>query len=105
MRSTLVRSHRRYPRPLVSPEQVAARSAPRYQAQAPVPANPLANLVQQLESNLRTLFNSGGYWSEGRHHVDQLSTDTYRAVTKSIFRRSTYEGAESSSSSFFVSRR
>jgi hypothetical protein len=46
VRLTLVRSYPRYPCPLVSPEQVAARSAPRYQAQAPVPANPLANLVQ-----------------------------------------------------------
>jgi hypothetical protein len=44
--------------PRLTPEQVAARSQPRYQAQAPA-ANPLANMMQQFQSSLRTLFNGG----------------------------------------------
>jgi hypothetical protein len=46
--------------PRLTPEQVAARSQPRYQAQAPAPSNPLVGVMQQFESNLRGLFN-GGY--------------------------------------------
>ena len=45
--------------PRLTPEQVAVRAQPRYQAQAPV-TNPLTNMMQQFESNMRTLFN-GGY--------------------------------------------
>ena len=45
--------------PRLAPEQVAARSQPRYQAQAPA-SNPLVGVMQQFESNLRALFN-GGY--------------------------------------------
>jgi peptidoglycan hydrolase-like protein with peptidoglycan-binding domain len=45
--------------PRLPPEEVAARSQPRYQAQAPA-ANPLAGVMQQFEQNLHTLFN-GGY--------------------------------------------
>lgn len=41
--------------PRLTPEQVAARARPRYQA----PANPVAGMVQQFESNIRTLLNSG----------------------------------------------
>lgn len=41
--------------PRLTPEQVAARPQPRYQAQAPA-ANPIANVMQQFESNLRGLF-------------------------------------------------
>jgi hypothetical protein len=44
--------------PRLTPEQVAARAQPRYQAQAP--SNPLVGAMQQFESNLRGLF-SGGY--------------------------------------------
>jgi hypothetical protein len=44
--------------PRLAPEQVAARSQPHYQAQAP--SNPLVGAMQQFESNLRGLFN-GGY--------------------------------------------
>jgi hypothetical protein len=44
--------------PRLTPEQVAARAQPRYQAQAP--SNPLVGAMQQLESNLHGLFN-GGY--------------------------------------------
>jgi peptidoglycan hydrolase-like protein with peptidoglycan-binding domain len=43
--------------PRLTPEQVAARAQPRSQAPAP---NPLTNMMQQFQSNLRTLFN-GGY--------------------------------------------
>ena len=46
--------------PRLTPEQVAARSQPRYQAQAPGYSNPLVGVMQQFESNLRGLF-SGGY--------------------------------------------
>jgi peptidoglycan hydrolase-like protein with peptidoglycan-binding domain len=46
--------------PRLTPEQVAARSQPRYQAQAPGGQNPLVGVMQQFESNLRGLFN-GGY--------------------------------------------
>jgi peptidoglycan hydrolase-like protein with peptidoglycan-binding domain len=42
--------------PRLTPEQVAARSRPHY---APAPANPVAGMVQQFESNIRTLLNSG----------------------------------------------
>ncbi|MBS0522440.1 MAG: peptidoglycan-binding protein [Proteobacteria bacterium] len=44
--------------PRLTPEQVAARSQPRHAAP---PANPVAGMVQQFESNLRTLLNGGGY--------------------------------------------
>jgi hypothetical protein len=44
--------------PRLTPEQVAARSQPRYQPRAP--SNPLVGAMQQFESNLRGLFN-GGY--------------------------------------------
>jgi hypothetical protein len=43
--------------PRLTPEQVAARAQPRSQAPA---TNPLADMMQQFQSNLRTLFN-GGY--------------------------------------------
>jgi len=46
--------------PRLTPEQVAARSQPRYQAQAPAASNPLAGVVQQFQSILGTLSN-GGY--------------------------------------------
>jgi hypothetical protein len=46
--------------PRLTPEQVAARSQPRHQAQAPESSNPLVGAMQQLEQNLRGLFN-GGY--------------------------------------------
>jgi len=42
--------------PRLTPEQVAARSQPRYAA----PATPLADVMQQFESNLRQMFG-GGY--------------------------------------------
>jgi hypothetical protein len=42
--------------PRLTPQQVAARSQPRYQAQAPR-ANPLVGAMQHFESNLRGLFN------------------------------------------------
>jgi hypothetical protein len=42
--------------PRLTPEQVAARSQPRYAA----PADPVAGMVQQFQSNLRALLN-GGY--------------------------------------------
>ena len=42
--------------PRLTPEQVAARARPHYAA----PANPVAGVVQQFESNVRTLLN-GGY--------------------------------------------
>jgi peptidoglycan hydrolase-like protein with peptidoglycan-binding domain len=42
--------------PRLTPEQVAARARPHYAA----PANPVAGVVQQFESNIRTLLN-GGY--------------------------------------------
>ncbi len=45
--------------PRLTPEQVAARSQPRYQAPAPGYSNPLVGAMQQLESNLRAMF--GGY--------------------------------------------
>lgn len=45
--------------PRLTPQQVAARSRPHYQTQAP--ANPVAGMVQQFESNVRTLLNGGGY--------------------------------------------
>jgi hypothetical protein len=44
--------------PRLTPEQVAERTQPHYQAQAPA-ANPLANMMQQFQSSLRTLFNGG----------------------------------------------
>jgi peptidoglycan hydrolase-like protein with peptidoglycan-binding domain len=46
--------------PRLTPEQVAARSQPRYQAQAPSAPDPLAGMMQQFQSNLRALLN-GGY--------------------------------------------
>jgi peptidoglycan hydrolase-like protein with peptidoglycan-binding domain len=42
--------------PRLTPEQVAARTQPHYQAPA---TNPLASMMQQFQSNLRTLFNGG----------------------------------------------
>lgn len=45
--------------PQLTPEQVAARARPRYRTQAPA-ANPIANVMQQFEQNLRGLFG-GGY--------------------------------------------
>lgn len=47
--------------PRLTPEQVAARSQPRYQAQAPAraPADPVTNTMQKLETGLRGLFNGG----------------------------------------------
>ncbi|MBS0540176.1 MAG: peptidoglycan-binding protein [Proteobacteria bacterium] len=48
--------------PRLTPEQIAARSQPRQQAQAPVrraPADPVTNTMQQLETGLRGLFNGG----------------------------------------------
>jgi hypothetical protein len=43
--------------PRLTPEQVAARAQPHYQA--PAASNPLTNMMQQFESNLRQLFNGG----------------------------------------------
>jgi peptidoglycan hydrolase-like protein with peptidoglycan-binding domain len=44
--------------PRLTPEQVAARTQPHSHATAR--SNPLTNMMQQFQSNLRTLFN-GGY--------------------------------------------
>lgn len=46
--------------PRLTPEQVAARSQPRYQAQTPAASNPIAGVVQQFQSILCTLAD-GGY--------------------------------------------
>ena len=43
--------------PRLTPQQVAARAQPRYQARAP--SNPLVGAMQHFESNLRGLFNGG----------------------------------------------
>ena len=43
--------------PRLTPQQVAARSQPHY---APAPADPVAGMVQQFQSNIRALLN-GGY--------------------------------------------
>lgn len=42
--------------PRLTPQQVAARSQPRYRSAAP---DPLTGAMQQLESGLRSLFNGG----------------------------------------------
>jgi peptidoglycan hydrolase-like protein with peptidoglycan-binding domain len=44
--------------PRLTPEQVAARSQPRYQAHAPA-ANPLVGAMQQFDRTIRGLFNGG----------------------------------------------
>jgi hypothetical protein len=43
--------------PRLTPQQVAARSQPHY---APAPSDPVAGMVQQFQSNIRSLLN-GGY--------------------------------------------